>query len=270
MTDALDRAEAELGAWLPHVVGAVAVLVLGLVFAWIAGALTRRLLTVAGLDRAADRHGVHETLSRAGVQPPLSLLAGRVVRIMLALVVVVATVSILGIGGVQPVLNEALLFLPRLVAALVLLGAGVVVGQVVGAWADRIAKQLAVDAPAGLIASSTVIVLFVVTALAQIGVPTTILLTFAALVLVVAGLTLALAFGLGGRDVAAEITAGRYVAATYRLDQRVALNGVSGTIVAFESVALVIRSAAGEIVRIPNRTVLPSVVSADPPPEETV
>lgn len=266
MSEVLDRAEAELGEWLPHLAGAIAILALGLAVAWVVGGLTVRLLAMAGIDRIAARYGVYEALGRPDRAPALSLVAGRLVRIVLSLVVLVAAISTLGIAGIQPALNELLLYVPRIIAALALVGVGVVVGRLVGGPVDRLAAQLAIEAPLGRIAFALVVGLFGVTALAQLGVPTIVLLVFGSILLVTAGLTAALAFGLGGRDVARELSAGRYVASSFELGQRVSLDAVEGEIVAFDSVVVVVRRSDGSIVRVPNHMLLHSVVATDRDP----
>jgi len=268
LSDLFDRAEAGLGEWLPQLAGAVAILALGLVLAWVVGNVTTRLLARVGLDRLAVRLGLYEAIGRPGHDPAVSLVVGRLVRIALALVVVVAAVSTLGIAGIQPSLNELLLYLPRLVAALALLVAGLIVGKLIGAWVDRLAGQLAVEAPLGKIACGLVTGVFVLTALAQLGIPTGLTIVLGAIVLVTIGVTAALAFGLGGRDVARELSAGRYVSSSFGLGQRVAVDSVEGVIVAFEPVALVVRQADGRIVRIPNHLLIESVVTTDAEPDE--
>ena len=263
MSDVFDTAKTELGQWLPHLVGALAILVLGLAVAWILGALTTRLLAALGADRLAQRLGVHESLGRPGTTPAVSSIAGRVVRVALALVVVVAAISALGIGGIQPALNALLLYVPRVIAALVLLAAGVVVGKTVGRWIDGLGTQLDVGVPLGRIASAIVIGIFALTALDQLGVPTDVTIVLGAIVLGVAGLTAALAFGLGGRDLARELSAGRYVASSYALGDTIEVDSVQGEIVAFEPVVVVVRRDDGRTARIPNHVLLHSVVLRD-------
>jgi len=263
MSESFDRAEAELGEWLPQLAGAIAILVLGLLLAWALGRLTVRLLAAAGIDKIAARHGVHEALGRPDRAPALSLVAGQLVRIVLSLVVLVAAISTLGIAGIQPALNELLLYVPRIVAALVLIAAGFFVGRLVVGPVDRLTTQLAIDAPLGRIAFVLVVGLFGATALAQLGIPTIILVVFGSILLVTAGLTTALAFGLGGRDVARELSAGRYVTSSFELGQRVSLDAVDGEIVAFDSIVVVVRRADGGMIRIPNHVLLHSIVATD-------
>lgn len=263
MSDVIDRAEASLGEWLPQLAGALLILVLGLTLAWLLGAATTRLLAALGIDRLALRYGVHESLGRPGSTPAVSLLAGRVVRIALALAVVVAGISTLGIDGIQPALNALLLYLPRVVAALVLLAAGVVVGRTVGRWVDGLGAQLDVGVPLGRVACAVVIGVFLLTALDQLGVPTDLTIVLGSIVLAVAGLTAALAFGLGGRDLARELSAGRYVVSSYELGDRIGVAALEGEIVAFEPVVVVVKQADGRTARIPNHVLLHSVVTID-------
>lgn len=270
VAEILDRAAATLGEALPRIGGAVLLLVLGLVVARLAGRLARRALEALGADTLADRFGVHEVLARVGIERPLSRLAGRIVRVVLTLVVIFAAVSLLGLGALSASLNAVVLFLPRLLVALALVVVGAVVSQLVGDWVDRLARQMGLEGPIGRIAQVAVFIVFLLTAVAQVGVSTEFLTLLVAIVFVAAALTVSLAFGLGSRDVARQVSAGRYVGGSYRIGQTIAVDGVRGEIVALESAATVLRSDEGATLRVPNHLLLESVVSVDEPPAEPV
>jgi small-conductance mechanosensitive channel len=172
-------------------------------------------------------------------------------------------VSLLGLAGVGAALNEALLFLPKLFVALVIVLVGVVVSQIVGDWADRLADQMALEFPIGRLVQAAILATFVLTALAQLGIPTEILFTLIVIALAAAAFTGALALGLGGRDVAREVSAGRYLAGTYELGQTIRIGEVRGEIIALERAATVLRTDDGRTVRIPNHLVLDSIVTLD-------
>ena len=70
--DVLGRAGEELGSFLPHLLGAIVLLVLGLLIAKLIGAILRRALEAANLDEASARLGVEQHLSRAGLPASLS------------------------------------------------------------------------------------------------------------------------------------------------------------------------------------------------------
>ena len=174
---------------------------------------------------------------------------------------VFAALSVLGFAFLSDSLNAGILFLPRLFVALVLLLVGLVLSELVRGWVGRLAGQMDLPGPVDVIAQMAVLAVFAVTALAQIGVPTEVLLLVTAIVLSAAALTLALAFGLGGRDVAREVSARRYVEGSFGIGQEVSLNGVRGRIAAFEATGTLLETAAGERLRVPNSQLVASVVT---------
>ena len=87
--------------------------------------------------------------------------------------------------------------------------------------------------------------IFVLTALAQVGISTQFLTLLVGIVFDAAALTVALAFGLGSCDVARQVSAGRYVSGAFRVGQTITVDGVRGEIVALESAATVVRADDG-------------------------
>jgi len=226
----LDNAQESLGGFLPRLGGAIVLLVVGLIVAALLGRLTRRALEKAGADRLADRWGIHRVLGRAGLGESISKLLGRVLRIALSLVVIFAALSLTGLQFLSDALNEAVLFLPKALAAAALLLAGVVLGGFAREWADRLAYQMDLPLPLGRIAQVVVVAVFAITAAAQVAVSSAILMVLVALLLAAVGATFALAFGLGGREVARELSAGRYLRTAYRAGQVISFGDVRGRI----------------------------------------
>ena len=259
----LDRAWASFGEALPGIVGALVLLVVGLLVALLAGRVVTRALQAIGVDRLGERYGIQEVLARLGFERSLSRLMGVAVRIALSVVVLVAALSLLGLGALGRSLNEIVLFLPKLFVALLLVLAGFVIGDFVGRWVDRIAQQMAIGGPLGRVTQALIAAISVLTALAQLGVPTQILTALLGIALVAGVLTFALAFGLGGRDVARQLSAGRYVGGAFAVGQTIAVGQVRGEIVALEAAAVVLRAEDGRTLRVPNNLLLESVVAVE-------
>jgi small-conductance mechanosensitive channel len=264
-----DRASASLGEALPRLGGALLLLVAGLFVAWLLGRLAARALGVVGLDGLAERLGIHDVLERIGLQRSLTHLVGRAVRITLSIVVIMASLSLLGLAALSQSLNEAVLFVPKLLVALALVLTGVIVADLVRDRVERIATQMAVGAPLGRLAQLVVLAIFILTALAQLSISTGILTALVGITFLAAVLTVALAFGLGSREVAREISAGRYVGTSFEIGQTISLDGaVRGEIVALESAATVLRDDEGLTVRVPNHLLVESIVTVHTPPEQ--
>jgi small-conductance mechanosensitive channel len=256
----LDRAGESLGSFLPRAAGALLLLVLGLLVVAVVRRLLVRALRAAGLDDVGERWGIADVLARVGLGRSVSAVVAGAVRIGLLVVVVFGAVSLLGLQFLSASLNAGILFLPRVFVALVLLLAGVVVAEVVRRQVDRVAGQMDVPGPVGGLAEVVVLAVFAVTALAQLGVPTQVLLVLTAVLLAAVAATFTLAFGIGGREVAREVSARRYVEGAYGIGDDITVGGVRGRIAAVEATATILETAEGDRVRVPNSQLLAAVV----------
>ncbi len=250
-----------LGEALPRIGGALLLLFLGLLVARLAGRFARRALAALGVDELAERFRVHEVLARVGIERPLSRLMGRIVRLAISVVVVFAAVSLLGLAALSSSLNAVLLFLPKLFVALALVVAGAIVAQFVGDRVERLASQMALGPAVGRIVQAAIFAIFLVTAIAQLGISTELLTALVGITFVAAALTVALAFGLGSREVARQVSAGRYVGTAFAVGQTITVDGIRGEIVALENAATVLRREDGQTLRVPNHLLLESVVA---------
>jgi Conserved TM helix len=121
---------ARLLGFLPNLMGAVVVGGIGVLMARIARQLVSGLLSAAGADRAASRLGMGNAFGAEG----LPGMAGNVVFALLLLPVLVAALQPLGLDAVtQPLsalLESVISFIPRLIAAGVVLGLGLLLARV--------------------------------------------------------------------------------------------------------------------------------------------
>lgn len=261
----VDQAGDTLGGFIPRLGGALVLLVVGYVVSRLAGRLVRKALDAAGVDDLAARHGVDRALGRIGLPPQVSVVAGRALRFVLLAVTVFAALSLLGLQFLSRALNEALLYLPSVLVAIVLVLAGIVLAELARDRTQRLADEMDLPVPLGQLIGLAVFGVFLLTAATQLRVPTQILTLLLAIVLAGVTATVALAFGLGGRDAARALSAGRYVQGAYAVGQTITVEGVRGEIVALEPTAVVLRTGPDTAVRVPNHRLLDAVVSVHEP-----
>ena len=192
---------------IPSIVGALVLLVLGWIVAGIVGGLVTRLLRKVGLDQLATRAGISAFLQRARMKLDAAGLVGGIVTWYVRLIFVVMAANAVGITAVSSVLSQIIAFIPNLLVALLILGAF--------AWLAGVTRNLVTGATesAGVqnsgalstLAYATVLGFGIVAAASQIGVAATLInILFTGVVAAVA-LAFALAFGLGGREEAAQV-----------------------------------------------------------------
>ena len=269
LADILGRAGDTLGDFLPQLGGAFALLVIGLLVARLIAALVRRALTRARVDDLAQRWRIDETLGRAGLRRSLAGLCGAVVRIVLSVIVVFASLTLLGLEPLSQSLNEAVLFLPKLIVAMVLNLAGLVLSGLLRERVDRLTYQMDFPIPLGQLAQIATLAIFAIMAAVQVGVSAGVLIIVLAILLGAVAATFAIAFGLGGREVARALNAGRFVRGAYDVGQTIEVGDLRGQIVAIEPDATVLGTDGGHRVRVPNHMLLESVVTIGGGPPQT-
>jgi small-conductance mechanosensitive channel len=229
------------------------------VVARVVARLVGRGLRMAGLDSTADRWGVGDVLERAGLGRSLARVIAVAVRISLTVVVVFAALSLLGLQFLSQSLNEGVLFLPKLLAALALVLIGVVLAAFVRERVDRTATQWDLPIPLGPVLQGVVLAIFIITAAAQLTISIALLMVLVAILLAAVVAPFALAFGLGGREVARSLSAGRYVRAAYSEGQVIRVDGIRGSIERIEPSATVLRTDT-ETIRVPNHVLIDRTV----------
>lgn len=190
--------------FVPNLLAALVVALVGLVAARLARALARRLLEALGTDRHAEGMGLQDLLRRGGVARPVSAILASLVGWMTVFVFLVVSLAILNIPAVGHVLERLLLYLPNLFLAMVVVALGIGLGNFFG----RAALIAAVNAgvrlsrPVSFAVRLAVIVLAVSMALEQLGIGRETVVSAFKILFGGTVLALALAFGLGGRSLA--------------------------------------------------------------------
>ena len=194
--------------WLPRVVGFVAVLLIGYLIAKLVGNLVQRATHRAGLDRTLHSGAGGNFIQR--VVPTPSRLLGRITFWALFLGAFSIAASVLGIAALTAFVGAVWAYIPNVIAALLIfLVAGAVAAAVVG-----LVRRVMGDTALGTIVATVVPILVMTIAtfmiLEQLKIaPGIVQITYTALLGAIA-LAAALAFGLGGRDVAARMLEGAY------------------------------------------------------------
>jgi small-conductance mechanosensitive channel len=255
----LDEAGNQLGGFIPRLGGALLLLLVGIVVARVFARLLRRGLRMAGLDSTSERWGVADVLERAGLGRSLSHVIAVAVRISLTVVVVFAALSLLGLQFLSQSLNEGVLFLPKVLAAMALVLIGVVLAAFVRERVDRTATQWDLPIPLGPVVQGIIVAIFVITAAAQLTISIALLMVLVAILLAAVAAPFALAFGLGGRDIARSLSAGRYVRAAFDEGQVIRVDDIRGRVERIEPSATVLRTET-ETIRVPNHVLIDRTV----------
>jgi len=183
------------------------VLLVGVLAAYAARVVVGLVLRLLGFDRFCERHGVGATLQNAGIALGPTALAARVAFWLVMMVFLVFSLAALNIAPMNDLVSRLFIFLPQLLAAVVIL----VLGYVVGIFLQRATLLAAVNAAlpraralAGAV-QALVLLFTAAMALEQVGIGRNIVLAAFSVAFGSVGLAVALAFGYAARDLARSV-----------------------------------------------------------------
>ena len=192
---------------LGSIVGALIILVLGLVVATGLGALVQRIVDLVKVDKALVSLGLKEYFDRAGLQINAGKFLGKLVYWFLVVVFLLAATDILGFYSLSNFLREALLYIPNVIVAVLIMLATFVIGNFLRNLVRASVKSAKLHA-SNFLSSLTwwaVIVFGFLTALAQLGIAVSIINALVTGIVAMIALAGGIAFGIGGKDYAAHL-----------------------------------------------------------------
>jgi len=204
--DSVERGLDEFFQWVPKLAGFLVILVIGWILARVIGRVVQRALKGAGVDRMLLQGTGGSWVSKVTSSP--SELIGRIAFWLVFIGALSVAVDVLGIAALEDLVASVWAYMPNVLAALLIF----VVAGAIAAGAATFASRFMGDTPTGRIVATAAPILVMTIAtfmiLDQLQIAESIVtITYAGLIGAIA-LGAALAFGLGGRDVAAKMLEG--------------------------------------------------------------
>ena len=209
----------QIGNVLPALLGAAVILLTGYFLAkqiqrWADDTLKR-----LDFNKVATAGGLDEVVGRTGSRlDPVRALTKLLFWLVMLVVILLASTA-LGLESINEMFGLMLGFIPTLIAAIVIVILGIIVGEFVRGVIVASAGTVAGVPTVAKLAKGAVIVISIFMALQQVGVAEEIVTAAFTLILGAAALAVGLAFGLGNRDLAGEITR-RWYEEGHRRDRR--------------------------------------------------
>lgn len=193
--------------FIPNLVAALVVFFIGWAISVAIGHLIEKVLVVLRVNQPFDSiKGLRSATERAGLTLNIPRLISEIFKWFLLIVTLLATTDILGLQEVSQFLTSVLLYIPNVVVAAVILIIAVVLGNFV--YRTVLASVEAAGFTSGgmiaAISKWSIIVFALFAALLQLKVATQLIQTLLTAFFAMVALAGGLAFGLGGKDMAAK------------------------------------------------------------------
>jgi hypothetical protein len=195
-----------LGTIVPALIGAGVILLTGYFLARQIEKWTDHLLKKMEFNKVAQAGGLTDAMERAGTRLDPVHAIGKLLFWLVMLVVILLSATALGLESINQMFGMMLSYIPTIIAAIIIVILGMIVGEFVRALVLASAGNVEGVPTLAKVAKTAVILIAIFMALQQVGVAGDIVTSAFTLILGAVALAFGLAFGLGNRELAGEIT----------------------------------------------------------------
>src|ERR687885_660608 len=201
MFQPLQNALSTFLSYIPQLIGAIVILIVGYIIAKALQAIVGRVLEGIGFDRWMERGGIKQFFDRADTQHTPHSILGRLVFWFVFIIAITMAADALGIPQVSAVLAQLIAYIPNIIAAILIL----ILAALLANFLAGIVRGATGSETLSSIARYAIIVYAVFAALTQLGIAVQLTANTFLIVLGAVALAAAIAFGIGGREVAQDI-----------------------------------------------------------------
>lgn len=274
LTNSLNQFATTVAEAGPRIIAALILLGIGLLVGRIIGWVVKKVAEKMNVDEHWNRTSIGESVSRSGWS--LSKIISTAARWFVYLFFISAAVNVLQFQQLSEAINAVWLWIPNVIAFIVVLGVGAIIADFVGRWMQRElpARGVVGGKALGLAATGILYAIVFAVAVAQLRIGEVILNSVISAL--VWGIAAAIAIGVGvGLAYAlreafpAMIRGSTQIQPTLKQGQRVTLDGRTGVIQEAGSFSVILRDDQGNTIVIPTKNIVDKevVILSGPKPE---
>jgi hypothetical protein len=212
--------------------------------------LLKKVLKVVKIDDLSGLINNKNLLGRTKIKIDLVKLITGFVKWFIYLVLLIVVSDILDWKIISTEIGNLLRYLPKLFGAVIIFMIGLYIANFLRNTIKGLFESL--DLIGSKIISSMVFyliaILVTITALNQAGIDTKIITNNITLIIGAFFAAVALAFGLGSKDVVGDLLRSYYVKKNYEIGQQITIEDVSGTIESIDNISVTIKTTKGKTI----------------------
>ncbi|MFA5187831.1 MAG: hypothetical protein WC460_00530 [Patescibacteria group bacterium] len=196
----------KLIAYLPNLIAAIIILIVGILIAKAIEKLIQKVIEALKVDDLIRKINIVKKIEESGTKVIFSQIFAWLVKWFLYVALLIAVSSILNLGQFTDFLKSIALYLPNVIIAVLILVAGLVLGSFIEELLVKIlvSTKAKVAALVAKVAKWAIVIFSVLAALIQLNVAPILIQTLFTTIAMAIALGAALAFGLGGKDAAKD------------------------------------------------------------------
>ena len=196
-----------VAVFLPTLIGVLVILIVGWIIAGILKSIVVKVLKLIQLDTASEKSGLGDVLRRGGIKQTVAELIGVLIYWLVMLLVFMTALNALGMTVAAALLDKVILYIPNVIAAIFIMALGIFFASMIGTIVRTASGNAGISQAKflGQLTQVVIMVFTVVVTLEQLNIATTVLTFALNIILGSIGLAMALAVGIGSKDIAGKL-----------------------------------------------------------------
>jgi hypothetical protein len=197
----------QMAAFLPSLIGALLILIIGWIIAKIFRALTVKFLKLIRFNVVTEKARVDQFLTDGGVKRSAIEIIGSLFYWLIMLIVILTAFNSLGLSAASSLFNQVFLFIPNIIVAVLVVILGLFLANFISQALVTYLKNIEIDSAdlVGKLTNYAIIVFVISISLTQLNIGRELISSAFLIVFGALCLAMALAFGIGGKEWAASV-----------------------------------------------------------------
>lgn len=262
VTNSLSTLWEKVAGFAPNLLGALIILIVGYFISKIIARIFKTILSRIGFDKACDHIGIHNALNSTGIESKGSVLIGSVIFWLIMLMFLISVSETLGLDKVAVTVESFVLYLPNVIAASVIFVIGAIIAGFARDLVNNGAERLGMEysKPLSSAVYGILIVVIGMLSIEQLQFDTSMLSNVIQILILAAGLALAITLGLGTKQISQQLVSGVYAREIFANGDRIKIEESEGVIEEVGTVSSRVALANGQKIQIPNQKLIDSIV----------
>jgi small-conductance mechanosensitive channel len=254
LLNAMSSFWSKIMGFAPNLLMTILIVIIGLYLAKLISSSFGKLIKRIGFNNLCDRVGLSNALKSVGFEIEAHQAVANLIYVFFALLILITGAETLGLDRVTSLLNEFILYLPKIFGALIIAIIGLFVADRLKRNTEVAVKNLGMDYAQSLSKAVQVLVLITTFSLAisQLEIEIEFLNIAIYILLASVGVAIAISLGFGTRSLTTNLISGIYNRDLLNPGDEITFDGFSGHIVEVSVINTIIENSEGERLAIPN------------------
>lgn len=235
---------------LPKALGILLFIIVAWIVFKILVLVIKRLLRFSKIDALNEKINDNPMVARSNIEVDLKKIILVAAKWIIVLLLVVVGTAIFELERIAEGLGEVIAFLPTLFTALLILCLGIWLATYLKKFTYDLLKSFGINGAKAIssVICFAILLIALIIALEELGINTEIITDNLSIILGAFLIAIAIAVGLGSKEVVQRLLFGFYLRKNLKRGQAIRIDGTEGTIVSIDNISLILESGNQKIV----------------------